>query len=78
MRKSNNPYDRAIEEDLYEGLEKERTRLREFTKECRVDMHEPREQELTAIVTGYCFDNANGSEPRRNFCEKAVRLILGL
>ena len=34
--------------------------LREFTKECKWDMHEPDEEGITAVVFGDSFDNAFG------------------
>ena len=33
-----------------------------FTKNCRIDMHEPDEQEITASVVGNIFDNAFGED----------------
>jgi hypothetical protein len=35
--------------------------LKEFTKECRVDMHEPDEQGISALVVGDHLDNAHGN-----------------
>lgn len=32
--------------------------LKEITKGCREDMHEPDEQGIEAFVKGKCFDNA--------------------
>lgn len=37
------------------------TRLTRVTNGCRVDMHEPDEQGVTAIVRGTGFDNAMGT-----------------
>ena len=34
------------------------SKLREITKGCRPNMHEPDEQGVSAIVTGYILDNA--------------------
>lgn len=41
-------------------MEKELKRLLEFTKACRDDMHEPDEQEISAMVVGDHLDNAHG------------------
>lgn len=38
-------------------------RLQAFTADCRLDMHEPDEQDITATVKGKSFDNAYGNEP---------------
>lgn len=40
------------------SLREELNYLLEITTECRIDMHAPDEQGLTATVTGRCFDNA--------------------
>ena len=49
-------------------------RLQEATKNCRKDMHEPDEQELTAVVSGYHLDNAMGDDPIYNCGELTVGL----
>jgi hypothetical protein len=36
--------------------------LRHITDGCRADMHEPDEQDLTAVVTGMVLDNAGWTE----------------
>jgi hypothetical protein len=36
--------------------------LNNFTKDCRDDMHEPDEQEITAFIVGNRFDNAHGED----------------
>lgn len=38
-------------------------RLLDVTKDCRPDMHEPDEQGLDAIMTGWDFNNSAGDEP---------------
>ena len=50
-------------------------RLLRVTRECRDDMHEPDEQNLTAVVTGYLLDNAMGDDPRDNCGELTVGLV---
>jgi hypothetical protein len=47
-------------------------RLREATKNCRPDMHEPDNAGITAVVTGYHLDNAMGDDPYRNVGEFTV------
>lgn len=47
----------------------DRNRLRELTKNCRTDMHEPDEQGITARVVGYKLDNANG----KTIIESAIK-----
>ena len=47
-------------------------RLLKVTKDCREDMHEPDEQEVGAIVTGWRLDNAMGDDPYKNCCEFTV------
>ena len=47
-------------------------RLLKITDGCRPDMHEPDEQGITAIATGWQLDNAMGDEPRDNFGELTV------
>jgi len=49
-------------------------RLKEFTLGCRDDMHEPDEQGIEAVVSGYRLDNACGDEPHEN----AGEFTLGL
>lgn len=43
-----------------ESFKRDLDRLKGITKECRPDMHEPDEQELSARVVGDHLDNANG------------------
>lgn len=47
-------------------------RLCKVTERCRGSMHEPDEQDISAIVTGYIFDNAMGDNPRNNNAELTV------
>lgn len=47
-------------------------RLRQATVNCRPDMHEPENQGVAAVVTGYHLDNAMGSDPHRNIGEFTV------
>ena len=46
--------------------------LRAYTKDCRLDMHEPDEQGVEAVVSGYRLDNAMGSDPDSNHGELTV------
>lgn len=46
--------------------------LRDVTKACRDDMHEPDEQGISAIFTGFYLDNANGGNPYNNAGEFTV------
>lgn len=48
------------------------TRLNEVTFDCRDDMHEPDEQGITAVVTGYHLDNAMGYNPNDNCGEFTI------
>lgn len=48
------------QQDIEDELKVYAKKLRDFTKECRVDMHEPDEQGVSARVTGRYFDNAYG------------------
>lgn len=50
-------------------------RLLKATKDCRDDMHEPDEQGVSAIVTGYYLDNAMGDNPFNNCGEFTVAII---
>lgn len=56
-------------------LQKFGKRLLEATKDCREDMHEPDEQGISAIVTGYNLDNAMGDEPYNNCGEFTVAIV---
>lgn len=47
-------------------------RLIDTLKECRFNMHEPDEQEVEVIVSGYYLDNAFGDNPRDNCGEFTV------
>lgn len=49
-------------------------RLRNITKKCREDMHEPDEQGIGAYTTGWRFDNAFGSNPFNNCGEMTIAL----
>jgi len=57
-----------------EGLRTVLEDLRKMTEACRGDMHEPDENGISAIVSGYRFDNAMGSHPARNQGEFTVGL----
>lgn len=65
---------RTQEEQIKE-LREIAKKLRLFTKDCRVDMHEPDEQDMSAKVIGKCFDNAYGEWEQGN--EKIVILKQG-
>lgn len=47
-------------------------RLRKITEGCRNDMHEPDEQQVSAVVSGYILDNAMGDHPAHNLGELTV------
>lgn len=49
-------------------------RLKKFTLGCRDDMHEPDEQNISAVVSGYTLDNAMGDEPHQNSGEFSIGL----
>ncbi len=49
-------------------------RLLDITANCRGDMHEPDEQGLSALVSGYILDNAFGSDPHQNNAEYTIGL----
>ena len=53
-------------------MEKMLYRLLVVTRNCRTDMHEPDEQGISAIVTGYELDNAMGDRPNINCGEFTV------
>lgn len=50
-------------------------RLLRVTKHCRPDMHEPDEQGITVMVSGYNFDNAMGDNPNDNCGEFTVAIV---
>jgi hypothetical protein len=50
-------------------------RLLEATKDCREDMHEPDEQGVSALVSGYHLDNAMGDNPFDNCGEFTVAIV---
>ena len=50
-------------------------RLLEITKKCRDDMHEPDEQEIRAVTSGYHLDNAMGDDPYNNSGEFTIGII---
>ena len=50
-------------------------RLLIATKNCRHDMHEPDEQGITVMVSGYNFDNAMGDNPNDNCGEFTVAIV---
>lgn len=47
-------------------------RLKIKTASCRDDMHEPDEQGISAVVSGYHLDNSMGDIPHDNFGEFTV------
>lgn len=51
-------------------------RLKNVTQKCRDDMHEPDEQDLSAVVAGFHLDNAMGDNPVNNCGEFTVGLSL--
>ena len=51
-------------------------RLKEITKNCNVDMHEPDNQNVTAVTTGHIFDNAMGDIPYHNSSEMTVGITV--
>jgi hypothetical protein len=50
--------------------------LLEITKGCRLDMHEPDEQNLTARVVGFKLDNAFGEDIKGEMIEKGFQEIV--
>lgn len=50
-------------------------RLLKITEGCRPDMHEPDEQDVRAMVSGYHFDNAMGDDPKTNCGEITVGIV---
>lgn len=50
-------------------------RLIAITEDCRDDMHEPDEQDVSAIVKGNHLDNAMGDDPSYNCNEFSVQII---
>lgn len=50
-------------------------RLLRVTQHCRKDMHEPDEQGITVMVSGYNFDNAMGDNPNNNCGEFTVAIV---
>jgi hypothetical protein len=48
--------------------------LQFVTRNCRPDMHEPDEQGISAIVTGFDLDNACGADPYSNCGEFTVAI----
>lgn len=49
-------------------------RLKEKTKDCNIQMHEPDNENIYAIVTGTHLDNAMGDNPCKNCLEYTVGL----
>lgn len=56
------------------GFEEFAARMLEITEGCRPDMHEPDEQDVDAVVTGFKLDNAMGDDPYHNVGEYTVGL----
>lgn len=52
-------------------------RLKKVTSHCRDDMHEPDNQDISAVVTGTHLDNAMGNDPYKNCCEFTVGITKG-
>jgi hypothetical protein len=48
-------------------MENDLKRLKNITKNCRPDMHEPDEQGISAMVVGDHLDNAHGSSVGRGY-----------
>lgn len=57
---------------MRENFEK---RLLRVTQDCRPDMHEPDEQGISVMVSGYNFDNAMGDNPDNNCGEFTVAIV---
>ena len=49
-------------------------KLKLFAHNCWEDMHEPDEQSISAIVSGFHLDNAMGDDPRINCGEFTIGL----
>src|SRR5574341_2349318 len=70
-------YTQKYEKRAFEYLKLEFDRLIAITEKCSVDMHEPDNQGIEAIVTGFHLDNAMGIDhpaPYNNHGEFLVRL----
>ncbi len=52
-------------------------RLQKATKGCREDMHEPDNEDVEAVVSGYFLDNAMGNNPATNCGELTVGIRAG-
>jgi len=52
--------------EIQQKLHNIASKLRLFTKECRDDMHEPDEQDVSAKVVGKYLDNAGGESGEFN------------
>lgn len=50
-------------------------RLLIVTQDCRCDMHEPDEQGIGVVTSGYQLDNALGDNPVNNCGELTIGLI---
>lgn len=50
--------------------------LQRFTKPCRIDMHEPNEQEISAHVVGTSLDNACGESIREDAITRGYQEIV--
>lgn len=68
----NKPTQLTYDERAIEYMKPDLARLLAKLHNCRIDMHEPDEQEITAIVTGTHLDNAMGDNPNNNCCEFTV------
>lgn len=62
---------RDVQPDVFVPFAK---RLLAVTRNCRPNMHEPDEQDVSADVTGFIFDNAMGDNPFDNMQEITVLL----
>jgi hypothetical protein len=51
-----------MKDSIAKYLRRDFNRLRAFTEECRDDMHEPDEQDISADVFGHTLDNACGDD----------------
>lgn len=49
--------------------------LQQVTKDCRENMHEPDEQNLTVLIRGHIFDNSMGSHPDKNQGEITIGFV---
>jgi len=65
------------EEATHKMMRDDLGKLLKITAECREDMHEPDEQDVSAKVKGKHLDNAMGDDPQFNCGELTVGITKG-